>query len=316
MAGATKRWLMRIADDLTKLVGNTPLVRLKNISRKAGAEIIGKLESRNPGASVKDRIALSMIEDAEKKGILKPGGVIIEPTSGNTGIGIAWIAAVKNYKAIIVMPETMSIERRKLLSAFGAEVILTEGQKGMQGAIEKSEELHRELKNSVLLRQFSNPANPAIHRSATAEEIWNDTDGKIDIFIAGVGTGGTITGVGEVLKKKNNKIKIIAVEPKDSAVLSGGAAGAHMIQGIGAGFVPEVLNKNIIDEIIQISNEDAFEMTRTLAREEGLFAGISSGAAVKAAIIAAGKNENKGKNIIVILPDTGERYISISSLFR
>ena len=296
-----------------ELIGNTPLLKLNNYSKKAGvknATILAKLEYLNPAGSVKDRIALAMIEDAEKKGILKPGATIIEPTSGNTGIGLAAVAAAKGYKAILTLPDTMSVERRNLLKAYGAEIVLTEGAKGMKGAIAKAEELNNEIKGSVILGQFVNPANPKIHRETTGPEIWNQTDGKVDIFVAGVGTGGTLSGVGEFLKSKNPNIKVVAVEPATSPVLSKGTAGAHKIQGIGAGFVPETLNTKIYDEVIAIENEDAFTEGRNFAISEGVLVGISSGAALKAATISAERPENKGKNIVVLLPDSGDRYLS------
>lgn len=296
-----------------ELIGNTPLLKLNNYSKKAGvksATILAKLEYLNPAGSVKDRIALAMIEDAEKKGILKPGATIIEPTSGNTGIGLAAVAAAKGYKAILTLPDTMSVERRNLLKAYGAEIVLTEGAKGMKGAIAKAEELNNEIKGSVILGQFVNPANPKIHRETTGPEIWNQTDGKVDIFVAGVGTGGTLSGVGEFLKSKNPNIKVVAVEPATSPVLSKGTAGAHKIQGIGAGFVPETLNTKIYDEVIAIENEDAFTEGRNFAISEGVLVGISSGAALKAATILAERPENKGKNIVVLLPDSGDRYLS------
>lgn len=296
-----------------ELIGNTPLLKLNNYSKKAGvknATILAKLEYLNPAGSVKDRIALAMIEDAEKKGILKPGATIIEPTSGNTGIGLAAVAAAKGYKAILTLPDTMSVERRNLLKAYGAEIVLTEGVKGMKGAIAKAEELNNEIKGSVILGQFVNPANPKIHRETTGPEIWNQTDGKVDIFVAGVGTGGTLSGVGEFLKSKNPNIKVVAVEPATSPVLSKGTAGAHKIQGIGAGFVPETLNTKIYDEVIAIENEDAFTEGRNFAISEGVLVGISSGAALKAATILAERPENKGKNIVVLLPDSGDRYLS------
>lgn len=296
-----------------ELIGNTPLLKLNNYSKKAGvknATILAKLEYLNPAGSVKDRIALAMIEDAEKKGILKPGATIIEPTSGNTGIGLAAVAAAKGYKAILTLPDTMSVERRNLLKAYGAEIVLTEGAKGMKGAIAKAEELNNEIKGSVILGQFVNPANPKIHRETTGPEIWGQTDGKVDIFVAGVGTGGTLSGVGEFLKSKNPNIKVVAVEPATSPVLSKGTAGAHKIQGIGAGFVPETLNTKIYDEVLAIENEDAFTEGRNFAISEGVLVGISSGAALKAATILAERPENKGKNIVVLLPDSGDRYLS------
>jgi len=302
----------KIVRNLSELIGKTPLLRLNGYEKKFGleAEIIGKLEYFNPTGSVKDRIALAMINDAEKNGKLKNGSVIIEPTSGNTGIGLASIAAARGYRIILTMPETMSIERRKLLSAYGAELVLTEGTKGMKGAIAKAEELIAEIPNSLILKQFNNSANPQIHYETTGPEIWNDTDGKIDIFVSGVGTGGTITGAGDFLKSKNPLIKIVAVEPFDSPMLSEGKAGAHKIQGIGAGFVPEILNTSIYDEIITVKNSDAFETVRNLAHTDGLLVGISSGAALWAVAQIANRTENKGKRIVVILPDTGERYLS------
>ena len=299
----------KIYNDVTKLIGNTPLIRINKIN-DGGSEILVKIESFNPTSSVKDRIALGMIEDAEKRGLLRPGATIIEPTSGNTGIGLALVAAVKGYKLILTMPDTMSIERRKLLKAYGAEVILTEGLAGMKGAIAKAEELAAAKPNSFIPQQFDNRANPDIHRSTTAEEIWNDTDGQIDIFIAGVGTGGTITGVGEVLKKRNPQVKIVAIEPSDSAILSGGPAGPHKLQGLGAGFVPKVLNTKIIDEVITVNAEDSGTVARRAAKEEGLLIGISSGSALHAALTMSRNPENKGKRIVVLLPDSGERYLS------
>ncbi len=305
----------RIAENITELIGQTPMVRLKRIVEPDMAEILVKLENFNPGGSVKDRICLSMIEDAEKKGLLKKGSTIIEPTSGNTGIGLAMIAAVKGYRCILSMPETMSLERIYILKSYGAEVVLTPGIEGMQGSIKKAEELLKKTPNSFMPQQFKNPANPEVHRSTTAKEILAVTEGRIDAFVAGVGTGGTITGVGEILKKHNKDIKIVAVEPKDSAVLSGKKPGPHKIQGIGAGFIPEILDKSVIDEIIQVSDEDAFKTARRLARKEGLFVGISAGAAAWAALKKA-KDLGKEKTIVVVLPDTGERYFSVQQYFE
>ncbi len=300
----------KIYEDITKTIGNTPLVRLNRIAEGIEAVILAKIESFNPLSSVKDRIGLAMIEDAERRGVLNQDSVIIEPTSGNTGIALAFICAAKGYKLTLTMPETMSMERRQLLSIFGAELVLTPGAEGMKGAVKKAEYLVERTPNAVLLQQFSNPANPEIHRRTTAEEIWRDTDGGIDILVAGVGTGGTITGIAENLKKKKKEFMAVAVEPESSAVLSGGPAGAHKIQGIGAGFVPQVLNKSIIDEVIRVNDEDAGATSRLLARLEGILVGISSGAALWAALEVAKRPENKGKKIVVILPDTGERYLS------
>ena len=304
--------MSKIYKSLTDLIGKTPLLELSNYNKKKDlkANIIAKLEYFNPAGSVKDRIAKAMIEDAENEGLLKPGSVIIEPTSGNTGIGIASVGSAKGYRVIIIMPETMSVERRSLIKAYGAEIVLTEGAKGMKGAIAKASELAAETPNSFIPGQFVNPSNPEIHKKTTGPEIWEDTDGKVDIFVAGVGTGGTITGVGEYLKSKNPDIKIVAVEPANSPVLSEGKAGPHKIQGIGAGFVPDVLNTKIYDEIITIQNEDAFATSRELSKSEGLLVGISSGAATFAATELAKRPENAGKTIVVLLPDTGERYLS------
>ena len=305
--------MSKIKKSAAELIGNTPLLQVDRWAKAAevkGATVLAKLEYLNPAGSVKDRIALAMIEDAEKKGILKPGATIIEPTSGNTGIGLAAVAAAKGYKAILTLPDTMSVERRNLLKAYGAELALTEGSKGMKGAIAKAEELKEEIEGSVILGQFVNPANPAIHKATTGPEIWDQTDGKVDIFIAGVGTGGTVTGVGEFLKEKNPDVKVIAVEPEASPVLSKGTAGPHKIQGIGAGFVPDVLNTKVYDEVITISNEDAFAEGKRFAVSEGILVGISSGAALKAAAIVAERAENAGKNIVALLPDSGDRYLS------
>lgn len=304
--------MAKVYDSILDLVGKTPLVELKRIEEKEGlqAKLIAKVESFNPAGSVKDRIAKAMIEDAEAKGLLKEGSVIIEPTSGNTGIGLAAAATVKGYRMILTMPETMSVERRNIVKAYGAEVVLTDGTKGMKGAIEKADELAKEIPNSFIAGQFVNPANPATHKKTTGPEIWEDTDGEVDIFVAGVGTGGTITGTGEYLKEKKPEVKIVAVEPASSPVLSDGVSGPHKIQGIGAGFVPDTLNTSIYDEIIKVENEDAFETGRYLAAEEAILAGISSGAALYAAIQLAKREENKGKTIVVLLPDNGDRYYS------
>lgn len=301
-----------IANDITELVGNTPIVRLNKISAGVGATVFCKLESFNPCSSIKDRIGVNMVDAAEKSGVLKKGGTIVEPTSGNTGIALAMVAAARGYRLILTMPETMSVERRTLLKALGAEIVLTPGAEGMKGAIGKAQELHSEIPGSFMPQQFKNPANPEIHRRTTAEEIWRDTEGKIDILVAGVGTGGTITGIASVIKSRKSSFKAIAVEPQASPVLSGGQPGPHKIQGIGAGFVPDVLDRSLIDEIVQVSNEDAFATAQRLAREEGILAGISSGAAVSAALAVAARPENRGKIIVVILPDTGERYLSMN----
>jgi cysteine synthase A len=306
---------MKIANDITALIGNTPLVKLNRIAQDLSPNLVAKLESFNPASSVKDRIAISMIEDAEKRGVLNKDTVIIEPTSGNTGIGLACVSAAKGYRLILTMPESFSIERRKILKAFGAELVLTPAEKGMKGAIEKAEELAMKNEKTFVPQQFINPANPEVHRLTTAEEIWNDTDGKVDILVSGIGTGGTITGVSEVIKERKSDFKTVAVEPVDSPILSGGKPGPHKIQGIGAGFVPDILNTRIIDEIIQVSNENAFKTARRLIKEEGIFCGISSGAAAHAALEVARRAENKDKLIVVVLPDTGERYLT-TALFE
>ncbi len=309
--------MAKIYKSLTELIGNTPLLELSgcNKANNLGARLIAKVEYFNPASSVKDRVGYAMIKAAEEKGLINKDTVIIEPTSGNTGIALAFVAAVRGYRLIITLPDTFSIERRNLMKAFGAELVLTPGSEGMPGAIRKAEELAKEIPNSFIPQQFENPANPEIHRNTTAEEIWRDTDGQVDIFVAGVGTGGTITGVGEMLKQKKPDVKIVAVEPYDSPVLSGGTKGLHALQGIGAGFVPKVLNKGIIDEIVTVKTNEAFETVRSLARTEGLLVGISSGAAVFSAIKLAKRPENKGKNIVVLLPDSGERYLS-TALFQ
>ncbi len=307
--------MKRVYKSIDELIGNTPLLRINGPSDETGTEILAKLESFNPYSNVKDRIGLSMIDAAESDGLLGPDTVIVEPTSGNTGIALAFVAASRGYKLILTMPDTMSVERRVLLAALGAELILTPGSEGMKGAIAKAYEIVEESENTFMPQQFENPANPEIHRTTTAVEIWNDTDGEVDIVVGGVGTGGTLTGVGEVIKKKKPEFKIIAVEPEDSAVLSGKPPGPHKIQGIGAGFIPAVLNMDVVDEIITVSNEDAFNTARNLAREEGVLVGISSGAALHVAITVAKRDENKGKTIVVVLPDSGERYLS-TELFQ
>lgn len=307
------KYMAKIVENAAMLIGNTPLMRVGHYMEKMGvtnAVILAKLEYLNPAGSVKDRVALNMIENAEKEGILKKGAAIIEPTSGNTGIGLASVAAAKGYRTILTLPDSMSVERRTLLQAYGAELVLTDGKKGMQGAIAKAEELHREIEGSVIMGQFDNPANPQIHEKTTGPEIWEDTEGKVDIFVAGAGTGGTITGVGRYLKKKNPQIKIVAVEPEDSPVLSGGQAGPHKLQGIGAGFVPEVLDTSVYDEVMQIGSEEAFAAGRLAARTEGVLVGITSGAALHAAAVLAKRPENAGKVIVALLPDSGDRYLS------
>lgn len=302
--------MSKITESALELIGNTPLLKLNRYAGDAEATILGKLEYLNPAGSVKDRIALAMIKDAEEKGILKPGATIIEPTSGNTGIGLAAVAAAKGYKAVLTLPDTMSVERRNLLKAYGAELVLTEGAKGMKGAIAKAEELNKSIEGSVILGQFVNPANPEVHKATTGPEIWDQTEGKVDIFVAGVGTGGTVTGVGEYLKSQNPDVKVVAVEPASSPVLSKGTPGPHKIQGIGAGFVPDVLNTKVYDEVITVENEDAFAEGKAFAVSEGILVGISSGAALKAAKELAARPENKGKTIVALLPDSGDRYLS------
>lgn len=305
-----------VYENILQLVGNTPLVALQKYSknRQLNAEIIAKVEFFNPGGSVKDRVALNMIVEAEKNGVLKPGSTIIEPTSGNTGVGLSLVGAFKGYKVILTMPETMSIERRKLAAAYGTEIVLTPGSEGMKGAIRKAEELRDSIPGAVILQQFENPANPSIHLATTGEEIWNQSEGKIDIFVAGVGTGGTVSGAGAALKKHNPAVKVVAVEPASSAVLSGQPSGAHKIQGIGAGFVPKNFNAEVVDEILPVANENAFAAARAIAKEEGIFVGISSGAALHAATVLAQRPENAGKRIVALLPDTGERYLSTALL--
>lgn len=301
---------MRIADDVTKLIGNTPMVKLNRVTRGLDAEVVVKLEFFNPLSSVKDRIGVSMIEDAERNGLIREDTTIVEPTSGNTGIALAFVCAARGYRLTLTMPETMSVERMKLLRALGAEIVLTPGSEGMSGAVRRADELAGEISNSFMPHQFKNPANPRIHRETTAEEIWRDTDGKVDVFVAGVGTGGTITGVADVLKQRKPECKTVAVEPEKSPVLSGGPPGSHKIQGIGAGFIPQVLRLDLVDEIMKVSEENGRRIARSLAREEGIFCGISSGAAVWAALEVAKRQENKGHLIVVLLPDTGERYLS------